>query len=201
MKTNKQAIVRLVGTAIFAALVIVLQVFVVIPLPGGFTITLTMVPIIVGAILFGPAAGAFLGGVFGAVVSVQVVTGLMGLYSFMMFEQSPVLTVLVCLLKGIVAGWVAGWLYKLLSAKNKNQLGVILAAVAAPICNTGIFVIALATIFNNLVNTWVLENAYENMITFLLFFMVGANFLVEFAVNVILIPVVTRVLAAVKAKF
>ena len=53
MKSNQTKIQRLVGLAILAALVIVLQSFVAIPL-GMFTVTLTLVPIMIGAILFGP---------------------------------------------------------------------------------------------------------------------------------------------------
>ena len=61
MKTNKNHVQRLVATAILAAIVIVLQLFVSIPI-GIFTITLTLVPIMIGAIMFGPSCGAFLGG-------------------------------------------------------------------------------------------------------------------------------------------
>ena len=74
MKDNQR---KMIYTAMLAAVVVVLQLFVSIPL-GMFTITLTLVPIMLGAILFGPTSGAFLGGVFGVVVAIQVITGAAG---------------------------------------------------------------------------------------------------------------------------
>ena len=59
---------RLAILAVLTAIVIILQVAVVIPL-GPFTVTLTMLPIIIGAILYGPLGGAILGAAFGIVVS------------------------------------------------------------------------------------------------------------------------------------
>ena len=99
MKDNQR---KFIYTALFAAVVVVLQMFVSIPV-GMFTITLTLVPVMLGAILFGPASGAILGGVFGVVVAIQVVTGAAGLLSTEMFLQTPVLTVLLCVLKGTAA--------------------------------------------------------------------------------------------------
>ena len=200
MKTNKEHIQRLVGTAILAAIVIVLQTFLVIPL-GPFTVTLTLVPIMLGAILFGPSAGAFLGGVFGITVSVQVVTGAAGIFSYMMFEQNPVLTIFICLLKGIVAGLVSGLIYKLFSKKEKKAIGTVLSAVACPICNTGIFAIALMVFYNSLTLNFATENtSYTNVYLFILFGMIGLNFVVEFVINVLLIPVILRIIHAVKTK-
>ena len=76
-----------------------------------------MLPIIIGAILYGPMGGAILGAAFGIVVSIQVVTGAAGAFSTAMLEFQPAATILVCLLKGIAAGaaagaffiWVSSW--------------------------------------------------------------------------------------------
>ena len=183
--------------AALAAIVIILQTAVMIPL-GPFTITLTLVPIILGAILYGPTAGAVLGTVFGVVVSIQVVTGAAGLYSFMMFEYKPVLTIAVCLIKGAVAGWVSGLVHKLCASTKKGELGVILATLVCPIVNTGIFAVALMTLFRTLAETWAMENQYASIFAFTMLFMIGLNFLVEFAINVLLSPVVFTVIKAVR---
>ncbi len=188
---------KLIYTAMFAAVVVVLQMFVSIPL-GMFTITLTLVPIMLGAILFGPASGAFLGGVFGVVVAIQVVTGAAGALSSAMFLQTPVLTVVLCLLKGIAAGWVSGLIYRAFAKHEKNKLGVILSAVACPIVNTGIFALGLFVFYNGLINTWAIDNAFANAFTFVMVGCIGLNFLVEFAVNVLLIPVALRMIKIVK---
>ena len=117
MKDNQR---KLIYTAMFAAVVVVLQMFVSIPI-GMFTITLTLVPIMLGAILFGPISGAILGGVFGVVVAMQVVTGAAGALSSAMFLQIPVITVTLCILKGAAAGWVSGIVYQALAKREKSN--------------------------------------------------------------------------------
>lgn len=196
MKTTQKTR-QLVGMAALAAIVIILQTAVMIPL-GPFTITLTLVPIIIGAIMYGPAAGAVLGTVFGVVVSIQVVTGAAGLYSFMMFEYNPVLTIAVCVIKGAAAGWVSGLIHKLFASMQKVKLGVVLATIVCPIVNTGIFALALMTLFRTLASTWAMENQYASIFAFTMLFMIGLNFLVEFAINVVLSPVVYTIIKAVR---
>ena len=185
---------RLAILAVLTAIVIILQVAVVIPL-GPFTVTLTMLPIIIGAILYGPVGGAALGAAFGIVVSIQVVTGAAGAFSTAMLEFQPAATILVCLLKGIAAGAAAGAFFRLFRRRS-FYLGVVMAAVIAPIINTGIFSAACLTIFRSLI-----ENALGTSGNLLLVFLttfIGLNFLVEFGVNVALTPIVMRILRAVK---
>lgn len=185
---------RLAVLAVLTAIVIILQVAVVIPL-GPFTVTLTMLPIIIGAILYGPLGGAILGAAFGIVVSIQVVTGAAGAFSTAMLEFQPAATILVCLLKGIAAGAAAGAFFRLFRRRS-FYLGVVMAAVIAPVINTGIFSVACLTIFRSLI-----ENALGtsgNLLFVFLTTFIGLNFLVEFGVNVALTPVVMRILRAVK---
>lgn len=185
---------RLAVLAVLTAIVIILQVAVVIPL-GPFTVTLTMLPIIIGAILYGPVGGAALGAAFGIMVSIQVVTGAAGAFSTAMLEFQPAATILVCLLKGIAAGAAAGAFFRLFRRRS-FYLGVVMAAVIAPIINTGIFSVTCLTIFRSLI-----ENALGTSGNLLLVFLttfIGLNFLVEFGVNVALTPIVMRILRAVK---
>ena len=188
---------KLIYTAMFAAVVVILQMFVSIPL-GMFTITLTLVPIMLGAILFGPLSGAFLGGVFGVVVAIQVITGAAGPASTLMLVQAPVITVVLCILKGAVAGWVSGLVYQAIRKTEKTKLAVILSAVACPIVNTGIFCLGLVVFYNNLLNEWSIAGGYAGAFTFILLGLIGLNFVVEFAVNVLLIPVSLRMMKIVK---
>ncbi|MBR5011075.1 MAG: hypothetical protein IKY12_00805 [Clostridia bacterium] len=120
MKTTQKTR-RLVGIAALAAIIIILQTSVLIPL-GPFFITLTLVPLIIGAILYGPVAGASLGAIFGVVVAIQVVTGAQGVIAFTMFEFLPVITLALCIIKGAVAGWVAGLIHKLLTSFGKSKM-------------------------------------------------------------------------------
>lgn len=200
MKAKKESIERLVGTALLAALVIVLQFFVSIPSPiPGYTITLSLVPIMLGAILYGPTCGGILGGVFGAVVSIQVVTGLAGALSTLMFQQTPVVTLLICMLKGILAGIGAGWIYKPLKTTRMQKPAIVLSAISCPLINTGLFVAALFLVYYDLMASAATENGSANAVTFIIFVIVGFNFLVELAVNVLLVPLVLRLTTVFKS--
>ena len=194
---TKDAQRKLIYTAMFAAVVVVLQMFVSIPV-GMFTITLTLVPVMLGAILFGPASGAILGGVFGVVVAIQVITGAAGPASTTMLLQAPVVTVVLCILKGVAAGWVSGLVYQAVMKINKPQLAVILSAVSCPIVNTGIFCLGLTVFYNNLLNEWAIAGEFANALTFIFLGLIGLNFVIEFATNVLLIPVALRMIKIVK---
>ena len=199
MKTNNKKLHDMVGTAILAAIVILLQAFVVIPL-GAFTITLTLVPIIIGAIIYGAKAGAFLGGVFGVTVAIQVVTGALGVLSFKMFELHPVLTITLCILKGIMAGLVSGLVWAAFKNKKNNVAGVVLSAVSAPIVNTGIFVGGLFAFYYGLMAEFAAQSEFASAVAFIFIGIVGLNFVVEFVINVALIPVVLRLISVLTPK-
>ena len=188
---------KMIYTAMLAAVVVILQMFFSIPI-GIFAITLTLVPVMLGAILFGPASGAFLGGVFGVVVAFQVISGAAGAASTLMLTQAPVTTVVLCILKGAVAGLVSGLVYKAIIKTQKTNLAVILSAVACPIVNTGIFCLGLTVFYNNLLNEWSLAGGYASAFTFIILGLIGLNFVIEFAVNVLLIPVALRMIKIVK---
>ncbi len=192
MLSKNSKVQRLVGTAILVAIVIVLQAFASGIHIGPFTPTLSLIPIIIGAILFGPATGALLGLVFGIIVVITVVSGLEP-FSMIMFNQNPVFTVLTCLVKGAAAGFFSGLVYKALQ-KNK-YLSVAAASVVAPVTNTGIFCIAMLTVFRNLL---VESAAGQNPVVFLLVAFVGVNFLFELAFDIILIPVIMRIISAIR---
>jgi uncharacterized membrane protein len=194
---------KLAGTAILAALVMILQFFVIIPV-GAFNITLTLVPIIIGAILFGAGSGAFLGFVFGGVVAIQVVTGSAGALSTLMFTEYPFITIFLCILKGTMAGLLPGIINGAMSKTKFNKLGTILSAISAPLVNTGIFVAGLYIFYSSLINGFIADNGlattYADMTKFVFFGIVGLNFLVEFAVNVLLIPAIFQISNIVEPK-
>ena len=98
---------RLAGLALFTAIVVVLQLLGSFIKVGPFAVSLVLIPIVVGAAVYGVSAGAWLGFVFGVVVTIAVVTGA-DQGGYIMFSARPVMTVLVCLIKGTAAGLVAG---------------------------------------------------------------------------------------------
>lgn len=98
---------RLTGLALMTAIIVVLQVVASFVKFGPFTITLALAPILIGAALYGPKAGACLGGVFGAVVLLACILG-WDPGGAILWNANPFLTALVCLGKGILAGLAAG---------------------------------------------------------------------------------------------
>ncbi|MBQ8310150.1 MAG: ECF transporter S component [Clostridia bacterium] len=199
MKTNKQMIQRLVGTAVLAAIIVVLQLVASGIKIGPFTITLSLVPIIIGAILFGPVSGAVLGAVFGGMVCISVVTGA-DPGGFLMFQQLPVLTLFLCLLKSTAAGLVAGLIWRVLQNKN-NVLAVTLSAIACPICNTGILCIGILTFYHELATGWAISEGFANAFAYVILGMVGLNFIVELVINLVLTPVILRVITIIGKRF
>lgn len=189
---------KLTGMAVLVAIIILLQTLLGAIQLGPFTITLSLVPIIVGACLYGPVSGALLGTVFGIVVSIQVVTGAAGAGSTMMLEFNPVGTIFVCILKGLVAGLVAGLVSKALGKKSLF-LGIIVAAVLAPVCNTGIFTIFLVTLFRSLAEQWAMGAGAASVGSYVLAGIIGVNFVIELVVDLVLSPVIVRIIQAVKS--
>ena len=122
---------KLVTLAIFTAIVAVLQLMGVAIRFGTFAVSMVGVPVILGGALMGPAAGAWLGLVFGITV---LVSGDAALF----FAWDPVATVVIVLLKGTLAGFAASALYQLLERKS-DFLAVLAAAMAYPFVNTGVF--------------------------------------------------------------
>lgn len=180
----------LAGLGLMTAIVIVLQ------LVGGairfgiFSISLVLLPIVVGAALYGAGAGAWLGFVFGAAVLFS------GDAAAFLAVNAPG-AVILCLAKGTLAGLFAGLVYKLAEKKSKI-LGTALAAVTAPVVNTGIFLLGCWAFFLDTVKGWAAAAGVENVGMFMLVGFVGINFVIELAVNVLLCPVVVRVVDAGK---
>ena len=184
MKNNK--VVRLVGIAILIALVVILQLLGSFIRFGPVSVSLVLIPIVIGAAMYGPGAGAILGCVFSIVVLLQPDT----VFFYGIHFWGTVLTVLA---KGTFAGLLAGIIYFLISRKNK-WLAVILAAVSCPIVNTGLFFAGCRLFFWNALAEIGGGNAFMYVITA----MIGFNFIAELIMNVICAPVVLRILHAAK---
>ncbi len=176
----------LTGVAIFTAIVVVLQFVSAAVRFGPFSITLALIPIVVGAALYGPWAGAWLGFTFGMVVLLSGDAA-----PFMVVN--PLGTILTVLLKGAGAGFLSGLVYKLLAKKNE-WLGAILGAVAAPIANTGIFLLGCLLFFLPTVTEWGTAAGFSNVGQYMIFGLVGGNFLVEMLTILVLSPVILRLI-------
>ena len=106
-RSNHASVVRLTSLALLAALVVVLQTVASGIRIGPVPISLTLVPIVVGAILFGPGAGAGLGAVFGIVCLIAGITGA-DQFTNVLWVASPFWLVVVCVGKAVLCGLCAG---------------------------------------------------------------------------------------------
>ena len=198
MSNVKKNTLKLVQLALLSGLIILLQLYFVIPLPGSLTLSLVLVPIVVGAVLFGANSGAILGGVFGVLVAIMAIQGQLGLLTNMMVAYNPLMTILICIFKGVAAGYVAGlvnsWFKKL------SFVGILLAAAVAPIVNTGIFVLGMLTVFKGVMMDFAgqIGMGGTSALYFAVVVLVGVNFIIEFAANLVLSPAIASIVKAVK---
>ena len=187
--------------AVLVALVIVLQLWgSAIPIGlAGLNLSFVLVPITLGAIILGPIAGLILGFIFGFVVIMTGVTGT-NFFTAYVLNDSPFFTVVTVLLKGMVAGFVCGILYKIISKKNK-YIAVIVAAAVVPVLNTGIFILGALCMSGSLqtfVSAYMPDFAGRNIMYIIIVGLVTVNFFIEFAVNIICAPVLNTVTEVVE---
>ena len=185
--------------AMLLALVIALQIFAGFIKIGPFAPSLVLIPIVIAAILIGPKGGGILGGAFGIVVIIQCLTGV-DAGGFILWGINPFFTSLICLVKGIAAGVVSGYIYKLVAADaqsgTRQVVASVLAAISAPIVNTGLFLLGLSTLFTDTLYAW---SGDTNVFIYIFTVLIGINFLIEFAINAIVSPAIsTAVRAAAK---
>ena len=185
MNSTRQKTRMLTHVAFLAALIVVLQLLTYFIKAGPFNMSFVLIPIVLGGMLYGPGAGAFLGGVFGVVVVVVSVAGL-DVGGNMVFAANPFLCILLCMLKGIAAGWVSALVYKALNGRINHRLAIILAAAAAPICNTGIFIVGMFLFFRDVLSVW---SGGTDLLVYAVTGIAGINFVVEFLLNVIVAPI------------
>lgn len=186
MEQKRIATRTLTGLALFTAIVVVLQFLGAFIRFGPFSISLVLIPIVVGAALYGPAAGAWLGFVFGLVV-------LLSGDAAAFLAVNPLGTILTVLVKGAGAGFLAGLTYRALEKVN-DWLAVIAAAVAAPVVNTGIFLVGCLLFFMPTITEWATGMGFPSVGNYMIFGLVGANFLFELLFNIVLSPVIVRLI-------
>ena len=175
----------MVGVGLLTAIVVVLQL-----LGGGirfgiFSISLVLVPIVVGAAQYGWQAGGWLGFVFGMTVLLNGDAA-----PFMAVDALG--TIATVLLKGAGCGIAAGFVYKLFS-KNR-WVAVIASAVICPIVNTGIFLIGCKLFFYETIAAWGAAAGFANAASYMFLGLAGTNFLVELGANIVLAPVIVRLI-------
>lgn len=193
MKNKK--VNKMVGVSLLIAVIVVLQMIgTLLPIKiGPVAISLVLIPIVIGAAVYGPGAGAVLGGAFGIVATVCCING-MDAGGHTVFQASPLLCILVVMSKGILCGTAAGWVYCLLR-KRSTYLAMLTAAIACPVVNTGVFLLGMNLFFMDVLQVWA---GGSNVAGYLLTGIVLINFLPELLLNVVLSPVSQRIIHIVK---
>lgn len=203
MKQN-QRVLRLAQLGLLVALVVVLQMMsaVIPPVGGTVSITLTLVPVVVGGILLGKKSGAILGFAFGVIVLINCITAL-DPGGNILWNVNPFFTAIICLVKGTAAGFVPALLYEAVKGKNsgiptgRKVVATVVAALSAPIVNTGLFICGMALFFMDTLNAWA---GGTNIIVYALIGLAGLNFLIEFIINIVLSPSIVKIVEVVSTK-
>lgn len=167
---------KLVTLSVLAALTVILQLLSMFIKFGPFVATLALIPLIIGAICYGPGAGCLLGFIMGAVILFTD--------SQAFWVINPFYTILICLSKTAIAGLVSGLVFKGLRRFNFN-LAVVVATIVAPIVNTGLFASLALLCFYDTLTSWA---GGTNTLNYLFLTMIGVNFLIEFGLNSFLSP-------------
>ena len=95
--------------------------------------------------------------------------------------------------RGLNCGLCAGLVAKAL--RHRQTISCILAALTAPVVNTGVFAIGMLTVFKPVLQDYA---GGTNIVYFLFVAFIGVNFLVEFAVNAALSAAIARIVQVVQ---
>ena len=196
---QKRRVLYLVQLALLTAVIMALH-FSGVAIPAfGTKISLVLIPIALGAMLLGPTAGAILGFIYGATVFLTLGVMHMDPFTGFLFDNTPVMAALICIVKTTAAGFIAGWVYRALSKKNM-LLAVIVAAALVPIINTGIFVLGCFIIMDTINGFIAQEGLGVSAIYFVMIGCAGINFILEFAINMIFSPALERLVRLLSKK-
>ena len=162
---KQQNIRRIAGIAVLSALTIILTIVSNYIIIAGVSINLSLVPIVLAAIIYGPYAGFFVGLINGGFVMLSAQA---------FFAISPVGTVIV----------VSGYIYRLIVRFNEI-VSTFVASLIVPVVNTGLFIIGSLIFF---------KGSFGSLISIF----ISLNFIIEFAINLLLAPAIIRIIKAVK---
>ena len=189
METFSQA-KKLTYFAVLTALTVVLQLLGNTVKIGIVTLNFSLIPIVLAAILLGVWYGMALGATTGLIILFNC--GILGVDGFtnVLFATDPVVITLVCVVKTAAAGAISALLFKLISKRN-GFAATLVASGIVPVINSLIFIVGMFLIIPSLYNAGFLAEG-SNAFAGIVIGFVGLNFVFEFALNIILAPVLFR---------
>lgn len=118
--------------------------------PWGVEVTFIVIPVAVGSILLGPAAGGILGLVFGLTSFFQCFGA--SPLGAMLLQENAAGTFFCCVVNRVLVGVLPGLLYKLLSRYDRTKVaGIAVCCFLTPVLNTALYIVGNWVIFSG---TW-----------------------------------------------
>ena len=171
----------LTATAMLTAMIVVMS-FTPIGYIKVFTlsIALVIVPVIIGAIACGPAAGAFLGFVFGCTSFAQCFMG--DVFGSILVSINVLGTVVTCIVTRTLMGFLCGLIFR--AVKKTGKWSYAIAGASGALMNTVLFLGCLALFFGRVDFTQEQINALqsENMMAVIIAIAASVNCPIEIAV-------------------
>lgn len=186
---------RMVQIAMIMAIMVVLQVLGAALVRVAITVpALVLIPLFIGSAAFGKKQGAILGGFFGVITLILGVTGF-DAYTNGLFLYKPLATAIICLGKGIMAGFLSAVVYECLAKLFKNKLfpAAMISAIVTPLVNTGLYVLGVFVFFKEF-SGFAADDGFFYVIASV-FTMIIVNFLIEVAMNAVCCPILVTILS------
>ena len=127
---------------------------------------------------------------FGLVVLLGGIFGWDGGTVMLLMGLNPIGCILICIGKGILAGYLSGLAYRAIEKKSPLA-AVVTAGIVCPVVNTGLFILGMLVFYGSTLQSWA---GGQNVIYYAIFGLAGINFVVELLVNLVLSSGITTVI-------
>jgi uncharacterized membrane protein len=192
---------QLVRLAVLAAIILIMAYT---PLgylrTAGLEISFLTIPVVIGAIIIGPAGGAILGGVFGITSFLQCFGA--SVFGATLLAINPFYTFVVTIVARVLMGWITGLIFKGLQKIDKTKLlSFGAASLIGPLLNTFFFMGFLILFFyqTDYIQGFVTAMGAKSVLTFIVMF-VGLQGLVEALVCFVASTAISKALFVVTKK-
>lgn len=155
---------------------------------GIVEITFNMIPVVIGAIVIGPAASAFLGALFGAASFWQCFG--QSTFGTLLFGVNPFFTVLICFVPRILAGLLPGLIFRAMTKKKDNIAAYFVSAAVGSLTNTVLFVGGFCLLFKDTMLGMASDNGLSPLAFIATAFLLNAA--VELVANTAIVAAVSK---------
>lgn len=182
MKEN--SVKKMVITAILSAIIVIMGYtpLGLIPLPT-MTATILHIPVVIGAILYGPKMGLVLGTVMGLTTMTKAILAPAGPLDPLF--MNPILSILPRALMGILSAYVFIGLKK---ALKKPVVNLILTGISASVLNTVLTLGTLAIIYSNAIEQILNELNMAGTVSAFILGIVTTNGVAETVITALAVP-------------